>query len=235
MSDVKTVVVHSGGMDSSICLALAIKEFGVERVHSLTFSYQQRHAPEIIQAKKICADWGVHHTVMDLSVLQAITTNALMDKSQPIIHEANQAPNTLVMGRNGLMAWLAAIYAHRQGADSIYLGVMELEAANSGYRDCSRKYMDLLENILRIDLNNLHFEIRTPLVSLLKKETMQLAHQMGVLEYLFRETITCYEGIPLWGCQQCPACRLRNEGIKQFMQETPNFRLDIAPDDSTCT
>ena len=138
MSDIQAVVVHSGGMDSSLCLALAIKEFGADRVCSLTFSYQQRHTPEITQAKKICEDWGMKHLIVGIEFLQLLTSNALMDKSVPIIQEDKKPPNTLVTGRNGLMAWLAAIYAQQLGAQYIYLGVMELEAANSGYRDCSR-------------------------------------------------------------------------------------------------
>ena len=77
----KTLVCHSGGMDSSICLALAIQEFGKEEVLSLSFNYNQRHSPELIQAKKICIDWNVDHAVIDLRCLQEITDNALMNPS----------------------------------------------------------------------------------------------------------------------------------------------------------
>lgn len=217
----KTVVVHSGGMDSSLCLALAAKEFGEKNVLSLSFRYHQRHLPEVGQAAKICREWGIDHVELKIDCLQEITTNALLDSSSPILHEAENAPNTLVVGRNGLMAHLAAIHAQHLGASSIYLGVMELEGANSGYRDCSRHYMDLQQEILRIDLNDPLFEIRTPLVRMTKKETMDLAEKLGVLTYLWKETISCYEGLPLKGCQQCPACKLRNGGLAEFLKENP--------------
>lgn len=214
----KTVVVHSGGMDSSICLALAIKEFGKENVLSLSFSYQQRHSAELVQAEKICNSWDVDHTVLSIDCLNRITENALTRHAMPIVHPQGEAPNSLVVGRNGLMARLAAIHAHSLGAHSIYLGVIEVEVSNSGYRDCSRHYMDLMEEILRIDLDDPGFEIRTPLVKMTKCETLGVADSLGVLDYLLEETISCYEGLPKNGCQRCPACHLRQAGVDEYFR-----------------
>jgi 7-cyano-7-deazaguanine synthase len=214
----KAVVCHSGGMDSSICLALAIKEFGAENVVGLAFSYHQRHPNEIAQAAKICQAWGVDQIILDVDCLQKITTNALMDKGMKIEHVKGEAPNTLVVGRNGLFARLGAIYANHVGAHYLYMGVLELEESNSGYRDCNRPYIDLNQQILRIDLADPHFEIRTPMIKMSKKETMELAEKLGVLDYLLKETITCYEGIAGKGCERCPACLLRNEGICQYQE-----------------
>lgn len=221
----KAIVIHSGGMDSSICLALAIKEFGPKNVTSLTFNYSQRHSIETKQAAAIACNWGVSHTVLNVDLLSQISKNALTDKTLAIKHEANESPNTLVLGRNGLMARLGAIFAHECGASVIFMGVMELEVANSGYRDCSRMYMDLKQEILRLDLGNPAFEIRTPLVYLTKKETLILAEELGILQYLLKETVTCYEGMREWGCRVCPACRLRNEGLKQFAEDNPHMKL----------
>ena len=159
-----TVVIHSGGMDSSICLAQALKDYSKDMVLSLSFSYHQRHSIEIEQARKICSDWKVDHAVIDLNCLQAITENALMNSQVEITHRDGEPPNTLVMGRNGLMARLGAIHAQHLGARSIYMGVIEVEECNSGYRDCSRTYMDLMEKVLRIDLDDPEFSIKTPLV-----------------------------------------------------------------------
>lgn len=218
----EAVVVHSGGMDSSICLALALKEFSPKNVLSLSFSYQQRHTSELLQAEKICRQWGVDHTVVTINCLHEMTENALTNREIPIQHLPKKLPNTLVVGRNGLMARLGAIHADHLGAKYLYMGVIEVEEWNSGYRDCSRKYMDLKQEILRIDLGVPEFEIRTPLVKMTKKETLELAWQLGILEYLLEETVTCYEGIPRSGCLQCPACVLRNEGIKEFSAAHPD-------------
>lgn len=214
----KAVVIHSGGMDSSICLALAKEEFGAQEILSLSFDYQQRHPPELQAAEKICKDWNIDHHVISIDIFSQVTHNALIDPKIPIEHKKGFAPNTLVLGRNGLMARLGAIYAHERGASIIYMGVIEVEEANSGYRDCSRCYMDLMQEVLRLDLDNPRFEIRTPVVKMTKKETLAIAHRLNVLPYLLENTITCYEGLKGHGCTTCPACLLRNEGIKQYYQ-----------------
>lgn len=221
----KALVIHSGGMDSSLCLALAIKEFGAKEVLSVSYSYSQRHSNELVQAEKICKEWGVDHVVLTIDCLQEITSNALLNHKLAIQHHAGELPNTLVVGRNGLMARIGAIHANQLGAHCIYMGVMGLEGANSGYRDCSRHYMDLMQEILRIDLDDPSFEIRTPLVHMNKKETMELAERLGILFFLLEETITCYQGISKSGCCTCPACILRNEGIREFAAANPNFKL----------
>lgn len=225
----KAVVIHSGGMDSSICLALAMQELGKDAVTSLSFYYGQRHASEIIQAEKICKDWNVAHATLNLSCLSQVTANALINPAVAIEKDPPTTPNTLVVGRNGLMARLGAIYADYLGASFIYLGVIGVEGNYSGYRDCSREYFDLKQKILRIDLANPHFKILTPLVSLTKKETLEIAHRLGILEYLLNTTITCYEGISQAGCQQCPACRLRNKGLQEFKEANPGVLLNVEP------
>lgn len=220
----KAVVVHSGGMDSSLCLALAVNEFGAENVLSVSFTYNQRHATELARARIISEHFKVEHAEINLDCLSQITESALIGNSQKIEHKEGEVPNTLVVGRNGLMARLAAIHANSLGAHCIYLGVMELEAANSGYRDCSREYMDTVQSALRMDFADNSFEIRTPLVSMNKKETMELGFKLRVLGFLLENTVTCYEGIEKAGCLKCPACKLRNAGLKIFSLEHPEFK-----------
>ena len=221
----QAIVVHSGGMDSSLCLAMAKAEFGAENILSMSFDYEQRHSNELACAAKICRDWHIDHIVLPIQCLQQITSNALMDSTLDIVHNPNEPPNTLVIGRNGLMLRLAAIHASSLGANYVYTGVIEVESANSGYRDCNRAYIDLMEKILRIDLGNFSFEIRTPVIFMTKAQTMELGLELGVLEYLLENTITCYKGIAHLGCQTCPACLLRNEGIQNFLAKHPSFKM----------
>lgn len=220
----KAVVVHSGGMDSSLCLALAVKEFGAANILSVSFTYNQRHASELNRARVISEHFKVDHVELNLNCLSLITESALIGNTQTIEHKSGEAPNTLVVGRNGLMARLAGIHAHSLGAHFIYMGVMELEGSNSGYRDCSRAYMDLIQSALRMDFADETFEIRTPLVSMNKKQTMELGYELRVLGFLLENTITCYEGIEKTGCLKCPACKLRNNGLKIFSLEHPEFK-----------
>ncbi len=223
----KALVIHSGGMDSSICLYLALREFGPENVLALSFSYHQRHQNELDQAAAICKEWGVDRKVVSLESLSQLTDNALMNRALDISHMPGEPPNTFVVGRNGLMARLGAILAHSLGAKCLYMGVIEVESSNSGYPDCSRDYMNLMQQILRLDLMDATFEIRTPLVYMSKKETLELAYSLGILPYLLEMTITCYQGISRQGCEHCPACILRNEGIRQFEEAHPEWALAV--------
>jgi 7-cyano-7-deazaguanine synthase len=221
----KAVVVHSGGMDSSICLKLAIEEFQAQNVLSLSFRFGQRHSEELEAAKKICSAWGVSHKTLPLDFYPLITESALLNPSKKISQERGESANTLVVGRNGLFARIGAILCDYLGSDQLFMGVVGLEEENSGYRDCSREYMDLLENILRIDLDNPRFTIRTPLVHMTKMASLEIAHSLGILSFLLENTISCYEGLPQKGCMICPACHLRNRGIKQFQEKYPDIVL----------
>ena len=134
-------------------------------------------------------------------------------------------PNSFVASRNGLFLMMASPLARKVGAKHIYIGVMEKEGANSGYPDCSRQYIDLVQAVIRADLQDPEVVVETPLCSLSKAETLAIAHKAAILEFLLRTTVTCYEGTPLLGCTHCPACQLRNEGIVTFYREHPELSV----------
>jgi 7-cyano-7-deazaguanine synthase len=220
------VVIHSGGMDSSLCLFLACEEFGARATCSLSFDYGQRHHGELEHAAHIAHHFGVDHQVLDISSLKPCWEgSALVDRTLKIDHAPGTIPNTFVVGRNGIFVHLAATWAAQHGANILSLGVMERADANSGYPDTSRHYMDLMQSICRLDLGRPDFEVRTPLVQLDKLETLELAASKNILSWLLENTISCYEGIPLEGCRKCPACLLRNAGIAQFRRKYPHVPL----------
>jgi 7-cyano-7-deazaguanine synthase len=239
-NNLETIVIHSGGMDSSLCLAKAVKEdFGgdASKVLSLSFQYGQRHSEECVRAEEIAKRFGVRNENVVISCLEELTNNALINQEIEIQHKDGEPPNTMVIGRNGLMARLGAIYAQHLNAEykanihSIYMGVIEVEHGGDGvgYRDCSREYMGKMQEILRMDLADPKFEIRTPIVFMTKRQTMDLGHRLGVLEYLLERTITCYKGVPLAGCRKCPSCILRNDGLREFLAEHPEFEAPFEP------
>lgn len=223
----QAVVVLSGGMDSAICLALAVKNFSSRFVSAITFDYGQRHLLEKESAIKIAQHFQVEHVSIQLPFFSQLTSSALLDQEQSLNPSQNTStyPSTMVVGRNGLFARLGAIHAHHLHASHLYLGVLGLEAANSGYLDCSRKYFDLMEQILRIDLGTENFWIHTPLVEMTKKQTLDLAHELGELKFILENSITCYEGKKDFGCGVCAACHLRNNGIREFLNSNPNFEF----------
>ena len=210
----KALVIFSGGQDSTTCRFQAIKEFGKENVEVVTFQYGQRHAIELEKAEWIAKDVGVKQTLIDTSVIKAITTNALMQEGAEIQQEGNK-PNTFVDGRNALFLLYAGIYAKGQDISTIYTGVCETDF--SGYPDCRDVFVKSMNVTMNLAMDY-NFNIRTPLMYLTKKETWKLADELGVFDYIREHTHTCYLGVE-GGCHTCPSCVLREKGLNEYLAE----------------
>ncbi|MDW4175310.1 7-cyano-7-deazaguanine synthase QueC [Staphylococcus saprophyticus] len=214
----KAIVVFSGGQDSTTCLFWALKHY--DEVEAVTFYYKQRHSDEVEVAKRIAKDVGVKHKVIDVSVINDLTQNALTDGDMNIeIDEETGLPNTFVPGRNVLFLTLASITAYQTKADAIVTGVCETDY--SGYPDCRNDFVTALNGALNLGLDK-HINIETPLMWLDKAETWEMAHELGRLKYIMNNTITCYNGVIGQGCGECPACKLRRRGLEEFIQKHPN-------------
>lgn len=210
----KAIVIFSGGQDSTTCLFQAITEFGKENVEVITFQYGQRHAIELEKAQWIAQDLGIKQTLIDTSLIKAITSNALMD-DQAKIEQQGDKPNTFVDGRNALFLLYAAIYAKGQGIQTIFTGVCETDF--SGYPDCRDVFVKSMNVTLNLAMDY-NFNIRTPLMYFTKKETWRLADQLGAFDYIRQHTHTCYLGVE-GGCHTCPSCLLREKGLNEYLAE----------------
>ena len=208
------LVLHSGGMDSSICLLLARERFGADKIVSVGFRYGQRHASELQAAADIASHFGVRRVLIDLPALPGWEGSSLLSHSLAI--EGGSLPNSFVPGRNGLFLMAAAPFARSLGAHRIYIGVMELEGEFSGYPDCRRSYIDAVEAVIRLDLQDPEFSVETPLICLTKAQTLEAAASFGSLDYLLEHTVSCYNDLSGRGCGSCPACTLRRAGEDKF-------------------
>ena len=213
MSNEKALVIFSGGQDSTTCLIQAIQQYGRENVVAITFQYGQRHAIELERARQIAQDFNIPQTVLDLSLMQQITHNALMDGQAAIENSENGVPNTFVDGRNALFLLYAAIYAKSQNIRHIIVGVCETDF--SGYPDCRDVFVKSMNVTLNLAMDYA-FQIHTPLMYLTKAQTWALADQLGYLDYNRQHTHTCYLGIA-GGCGECPSCVLRERGVAEYL------------------
>ena len=215
MQNQQALVIFSGGQDSTTCLIQAIQTYGRENVQAITFQYGQRHAVELERARWIAQDLGVKQTVLDLSLMQQITHNALMDDTATIETASDGLPNTFVDGRNALFLLYAAIHAKAQGIHTLYTGVCETDF--SGYPDCRDVFVKSMNVTLNLAMDYT-FDIRTPLMWLTKKDTWALADRLGAFDYIRQHTHTCYLGVE-GGCGQCPSCVLRERGLHEYLTE----------------
>lgn len=213
MHNQKALVIFSGGQDSTTCLLQAIQTYGRDNVQAITFHYGQRHSIELERAHWIAQDLGIAQTVLDLSLMPQITHNALMEEGADIQMATNGMPNTFVDGRNALFLMYAAIYAKGQNIKHIIIGVCETDF--SGYPDCR----DVFAKSMNVTLNlamDYDFQIHTPLMYLTKAQTWALADELGYLDYVRKQTHTCYNGVG-GGCGECPSCVLRERGLQEYL------------------
>lgn len=207
----KAVVVLSGGQDSTTCLYWALEEFGAENVEALTFDYGQRHRIELECARDVANCAGVPQSTLPIDTFAALGGNALTDTGLPVGElPENGLPNTFVPGRNLIFLTFAAAYARQRDVFDLVAGVAQTDY--SGYPDCRRETIDSLESTLSFGMDTT-FRIHTPLMDLSKKETVELARDLGALDAMAL-THTCYKG-QRPPCGSCAACKLRAQGFQQ--------------------
>lgn len=208
------LVVFSGGQDSTTCLFWAKKRF--KQVVALSFTYGQKHVKEVEMAREIARKAGVEFHVMDVPFIAQLGSNALTDASVKMDEERPEGswPNTFVPGRNLFFLSIAAVFARERGIHHLVVGVSQTDF--SGYPDCRDAFIKSMNVTLNLALDK-PFVIHTPLMWLDKAETWALADELGVMELVRNETLTCYNGIPGDGCGHCPACKLRREGLEAYL------------------
>ena len=214
----KAVVVFSGGQDSTTCLFWALKEF--DEVIAVTFNYNQRHSLEIECAKNIAKELGVEHHILDMDLLNQLAPNALTRNDIEIKEgQGKEPPSTFVEGRNMLFLTFAAVLAKVKGAKHIVTGVCETDF--SGYPDCRDVFIKSLNVTLNLAMDY-DFVVHTPLMWIDKAQTWELADSFLILDYIREKTLTCYIGIIGNGCGECPACKLRRNGLEKYLKIKDN-------------
>lgn len=220
----KAVVLLSGGLDSSTCVAIAQSK-GFD-VYGLSFSYGQRHTIELDASKRIAKAMDIRrHEVIDID-LRAFGGSALTDDidvpKDRDLHDTNDIPVTYVPARNTIFLSFALAFAETIGANDIFIGVNAMDY--SGYPDCRPEYIAAFQDMARL-ATKIGIEgddgvrINTPLIDLSKAEIIKTGINLGV-DYSM--TTSCYDpdenGI---SCGRCDACLLRLKGFKEAGHPDP--------------
>ena len=213
----KAVILLSGGLDSTTCLAIA-KHQGFN-LNALTFNYGQRHDFELKSAQKIVDHFQIkNHSVVNIDLAQfggsALTDeiNVPKDRSES---EMTDIPITYVPARNTVFLSLALAWAETINAFNIFIGVNVLDY--SGYPDCRPEYIAAFEKTANLatkaGVSGKRFKIHTPLINMKKSEIILNGLKLGV-DYSL--TSSCYDplknGTP---CGHCDACILRLKGFQE--------------------
>jgi 7-cyano-7-deazaguanine synthase len=211
----KAVVLYSGGLDSTTCLAMARAQGFAP--HALSFAYGQRHAVELAKARENAPRVGaVEHLVVDIDLRRiggsALTADIAVPKGREL--DADDIPVTYVPARNTVFLAFALGWAEVLGAFDIFIGVNALDY--SGYPDCRPEYIAAFEAMANLATRAAvegagRYRLHTPLLHLSKAQIIAAGRALGVD---YAHTHSCYDPSPVGlACGACDSCRLRREGF----------------------
>jgi len=206
----KALVLHSGGIDSSTCLAIARGD--CDELICLSIEYGSKHNErEIRAAKEVATYYGAEHIHIIAPDIFRGAGSALMDKDVPNpnltydeLREAEGPSLTYVPFRNSNLLSIATTIALVREADYVYFGAHADDAHNWAYPDCTPEFVGSMSNAIYIGS---YFKVRlkAPIIDMTKTSVVSLANSLAVPLHL---TYSCYEGGEIH-CGVCPTCMAR--------------------------
>jgi 7-cyano-7-deazaguanine synthase len=206
---VKSVVLLSGGLDSSTNLYQAHQESEV--VLALTFDYGHRAAPkEIGSATNLCKALGVPHKIIPILWVKEFGQSSLIDTSKTVpqsndvsIDNFEQSKKTAasvwVPNRNGILLNIGAGFAESLGADIVVPG-FNIEEAQT-FPDNTDEFLKALTNSFTFSTSS---KVRAHCFTTKLNKTEMVA--LGIkLNLPFELLWPCYFSEEKW-CGTCESC-----------------------------
>src|SRR3954465_9288786 len=219
MSGKAAIVLSSGGLDSTTCLAIARAE-GFSPLYSLSFDYGQRHRFELEAARKIARAYDVkEHRVVQIDLRQfgqsALTDEIAVPKDRSEKQMGEEIPVTYVPARNTIFLAYALAFAEVRAVHDVFIGVNAIDY--SGYPDCRPEFIEAFERMAnlatKMTISGERFAIHAPLIHLSKAQIIQRGVQLGV-DYSL--THSCYDPDEKGrACGRCDSCVLRKKGFEE--------------------
>ncbi|MDD3374451.1 MAG: 7-cyano-7-deazaguanine synthase QueC [Candidatus Omnitrophica bacterium] len=220
----KAVVLLSGGLDSATALYIT-KSKGFAP-YGLIFDYGQKHAKEILQAKKIAKAAQCSYKVIKISF--PWKGSALLDEKKEIpkkrsfVQMESSIPSTYVPSRNIIFLSFASSFAESIGACAIFIGVNAIDY--SGYPDCRPSFISSFQKALDVGtkagVSKKKIRIYAPLISKTKSQIIKIGLNLKVPYHL---TWSCYKG-GLKPCGACDSCLLRQKGFDMIKYKDPALK-----------
>ena len=228
----KALVLSSGGVDSTTCVAMAVDKYGAENVATLSVFYGQRHEKELECAKKIADYYKLNHYEVDLTSVYQFSNSSLLSSSTQEIpeesydeqlkeaHEKNiKVLSTVIPFRNGVLlscvAALAMSLFPEQEVD-IFYGAHLGDAEGNAYADCTVEFTEAMTEAIKLGTYG-NINVIAPIVNMTKAQVVGKGLELKVPYEL---TWSCYEGGDK-ACGKCGTCLQRIDAFKQNGVEDP--------------
>ncbi len=215
----KSIVLLSGGMDSTLTATIACRES--EAVAALHLNYRHRTEGRELRAFQEVSDaLGIRERLeVDIEFLREIGGSSLTDDTIEVTKAnltATNIPSSYVPFRNGNFLAIAASWAEVIGAEAIYIGAVEEDS--SGYPDCRQSFFDAFERAIGIGTKpDTSIRIVTPVIHFRKSEIVRESIKLGAP---IQATWSCYQSEDI-ACGLCDSCALRLRGFAEAGIEDP--------------
>ena len=216
----KALVLLSGGIDSTTCLALAVSKYTTKNVIALSITYGQKHNKELQKAMEVAKYYNIEHYTLNLEEIFKFSNCSLLKHSNeeiPLksyseqIQSTNGGPvSTYVPFRNGLFLSSAASFALSENCDIIYYGAHSDDSAGNAYPDCSEKFNNAMNEAI-YEGSGKKLKIEAPFVKMNKADVIKLGIELKVPYQL---TWSCYIGDEK-PCGKCGTCIDRENAFKE--------------------
>ncbi|WP_410208522.1 7-cyano-7-deazaguanine synthase QueC [Fusobacterium sp.] len=215
----KVLVLLSGGVDSTTCLAMAVEKYSRENVVALSALYGQKHTKELKAAREIAKYYGVEHIELDLEKIFEYSDCSLLTHSHKDIPHSSygeqlkekkgETVSTYVPFRNGLFLSAAASIGLSKNCSVILYGAHSDDAAGSAYPDCTAEFNEAINRAIYLGSGK-QLKVEAPFVNLHKKDIVKKGLQLKVPYEL---TWSCYEGND-YSCGKCGTCIDREKAFE---------------------
>ena len=223
----KKVVLLSGGIDSTTCLAMACASVGSGDILALNCYYGQKNKREMDSAKAISKHYGVELMELDLASIFAISNCPMLSHSERAVEQKTYGEQTektegkkpissYVPFRNGIMLAAAVSVAYSLGADEVWYGAHADDAEGGAYPDCSVEFVAAMRHAAYEGTAGAVL-VKAPLVGMRKKDVVREGIRLGAPYQL---TWSCYEAGE-HPCGKCGTCRAIEEAFAANGAEYP--------------
>ena len=222
----KALVLFSGGLDSTVCLTMAVNKYGKDEVMALSIYYGQKHNRELKASRKIAEYYGVKRIELDLGEIFKDSTCSLLSHSKEAVPEGDyyeqmkerkgEPVTTYVPFRNGLFLSSAAAIALSYDCEELYYGIHADDAAGNAYPDTGVDFNKAISDAIYIGSGKA-IKVIAPFVSKSKADVVALGNRLNVP---FEYTWSCYEGKDK-ACGRCGTCLDRLAAFEENGLEDP--------------